>query len=489
MNKQELVETEDSEISKSSEEQRAADYTGAFEFKPYDFTSRYAKSLGKYAAVESLASEDDYVRALRENIEEQRKLAPDGMTIRDLENKERQAIEYAVDPENARLELSRLTSSQRHRFNQALGSWQEKSTWLDGVLGVEKDQTDDKEKDYVGALLDRDDQGNYRFNTNTFRNFLEWHNYNLAVFQKELDAKAAEDVDEFKSHVYESVDRLEIPQSAAENAEALGSSVRFVADDGLISAKINSSGWTEYDNTVYISPDSYNRNTTYHELGHNISGESQGVRGLYRMSFYETYGMREELDDIDAKLYGTRQIYEDDSEEARKLQEEENRLKTRRLHLESELSIYHKGCAVLDEAVNETSRYKIDKAASERSSISAQNVLKAIIYNGNHPIDEKLFLEAYFDNSDTPQPLSVQKLKDELEMAFPGIDILHDLGEIEARKNNVSVFEVAGHHSDGTTAKDYYHNQYSDPVANPNVYLSDLNSYASYLRHISKKQQ
>lgn len=86
-------------------------------------------------------------------------------TIRDLDRLK------VIDPEYYRKKLESLSQKQRKKFNKILNMWD-----LPDFI-KETNESKTEEIDFLAIVLDRDDSGKYTMDTESFREFLRWHNY------------------------------------------------------------------------------------------------------------------------------------------------------------------------------------------------------------------------------------------------------------------------------------------------------------------------
>ena len=112
-------------------------------------------------------------------------------------------------------------------FNSMIAD-EQPGAWLHRALGFEHDELD---KDYIGRLIEGCGEGSPAVGDETFLNFLQWHNHNLAKKQRALDILRDEVANEYLGLVG-GADWL--PEVARANASARAEGVRLKVDDGYL---------------------------------------------------------------------------------------------------------------------------------------------------------------------------------------------------------------------------------------------------------------
>jgi hypothetical protein len=144
----------------------------------------------------------------------------------------------------------------------------------------------DKNVDWVSTLTRKDAQDNFLVDDRTFLNFLEWHNYELAEGQKELDALAEVLKQQFADKVGQAVKDNHLPEAALHNLVKLNE-IKLILDDGTElktfqdhqqGGKVHTASYKDAREAVIMTmplgfkPD--NR-TVSHEFAHVIDGENR----------------------------------------------------------------------------------------------------------------------------------------------------------------------------------------------------------------------
>ncbi len=270
-----------------------------------DFVSTRINSFGKYALdssrkyIDAISSSDEKVISRLNRHEKLKSLgAPEVILNKEksMIDDERSNIEKSNDPEVYRsiietmqnkVDDQGLDKKSHHkavkavyRINDIFNAW-ETSPYIEQILNA-KTKTLSGQKNYIEAILAKNEDGEYKLSTEQFRNFLQWHNFEHVKAEKKMNELVPVYKDKFRSLVNDLVSKGELPKNILLNINQIDSVV-FVLDDGLLSINDDISGrFSRYDrydasvatNKVMMSPDSFDDFGVFtHELLHVISGE------------------------------------------------------------------------------------------------------------------------------------------------------------------------------------------------------------------------
>ena len=430
---------------------------GVVDFDPTtEYVSPRIHSLGKFALDASddyfdcLINHDAWVVSSRGRLEALRQANVPDEILNDVEQRAgrvetqvRDELEEWRDPERYRQffaelrQYSTLTvnsqggttsfadsleyTTQLRRFDRIFNAW-EPSAFIDQMLGVEiADQTGQKK--YVDAILATDDDGNYRVDTEQFRNFLQWHNYEHMKAERKVNEKLPEYKERFKKMLADGVADGQMPKNAQNNVHRIDG-LSAILDDGLESVSDRKSGSfhagaDRVGDSFMVAPDAVDQYHVYaHEFLHDIEGEVSvdDDRG---------YGRGSVLNIHDNWVYdqveptGTIE-YEDGYVGATYSQDDMERM-----------DILFNATRILREATGEKLTTRLLGAAESRHYRIYKRFVDDLIAGSDGILTENDFDEAFFENDAD----KFAAFMDKIQGAYPGVEnIFMEIGQIESWK-------------------------------------------------------
>ncbi len=186
-------------------------------------------------------------------------------TIRQSTTKELDRLRV-IDPEYYREKLELLNQGQRERLNKVLNTWS-----LPGRLEEVKRKSKTGEIDFLAAVLNKDDLGNYTMDSKAFRGFLRWHNQSHRDAESDFVKKVPELKLSYEKRLQELVRKGRLPNTCFKGIRRIDDVPVFISDGfGTISG--NHAGYYDGEKIV-IDPRGANdgdsaSKTLDHELTH-----------------------------------------------------------------------------------------------------------------------------------------------------------------------------------------------------------------------------
>ena len=142
--------------------------------------------------------------------------------------------------------------------------------------------------DFIGKLTERDEDGNPTVSDETFQNFFEWYQSNLAKRQHELNIEAPDNIARYSDNVKKAVNEGHLPESLADNLEFFdpdsprACNLNFSLFDMMGNGSSASGSYTnlriDKEAPISIRADAavgYDKyKIIWHELTHAISGDT-----------------------------------------------------------------------------------------------------------------------------------------------------------------------------------------------------------------------
>ncbi len=269
-------------------------------------------------------------------------------------------------------------------------------------------------------LVERNPDGSYAVSDESFLNLLQWHNHSMTAWRERFMEKEWPSLK--LSHIYNLKAAVKdgwLPGSVLkpDRLDAL-EHVEVTVDDGMTMHENGREAFTAYDTTsateVYFPKYTF-LEIAYHELSHVMvgvqvpSGKSSG-----RFSGGQT-------------TYGLYRLFDEKYTNAGKVL---NEAVTE--HIARTMGEFPQNPDIINPS---------DKQSILSGYISERELLDVLCNGGARPIDVRLFTRVYFEDSTRLHQSALRKLKRGLAKAFPGRDVLGELGELmshgeyrEARK-------------------------------------------------------
>jgi len=309
-----------------------------------------------------------------------------------------------------------MTDKQKKQFNAFL-SRHEQSVALDQLLGFEPGG---RKKDYVGKLLEADENGVSTLTDDQIVNFFEWHNYELQKRQTEADKIAERQKKRFTERFEWAQQKGWIPSWVTWVDERM-EQTRLAIDDGFdtdyapgqrTASAANAMHRPAGHHEVVLSPHSLKKAEKYltHEFIHVTDGYETGaidnmtnVQGLYKLFDRRSY----------AGLVLNEAVVE---------------------HLAD--SMYKRNNI---DRINPYSLQRYDAVYEQE-----RKLLYVLTTMGEKHIDIRAFIAAHFDDGkqfDDEGVSPTAALMNQLRDAFPGLDILRNMRRMRNQKDLTELIE------------------------------------------------
>lgn len=282
---------------------------------------------------------------------------------------------------------------------------------LNQILGVDSSEN----VDYVTLLTKKNAEGEYKIDDKKLLNFLEWHNHELVKLQEKYDSEKQKK--HFDKKLIKAIADGWIPHWVQEWAPDRLYNTEVVVDDGFRTkfserqSVANALHVNEIENEIVISPSEIKKSeqTMTHEFLHVIDGiEWNGDvsnQGLMKLFNEDAHAARTALNEavtehLASSMYGGLSIDQIDPSERK-------RLKQTRVYVEE------------------------------------RKLLNVLANMGKNKIDIRTFIKAYFDDGmriDNNGLTPTESLKNEIEKAFPGQNVLENLSNC---KDSNEIYEYS----------------------------------------------
>lgn len=397
-------------------------------YKIPDHVSTRIDSFGKCALdcseayVDSIFEENKKVKRVRKNLESIKELnVPDFILDEYHERLERceSSVKADIiknqDPEEYRKILERWKDNSLgednksfrfkhkiHLFNEIFNKW-ESSQFIDSQLGFCESDGPVK-KDYVNQILAKDEKVGYKFNTEQFRNFLQWHNYEHRKTEKEFQENLPAYKNEFRDKIECGVLDGTLPKNALNNIDEIDRQ-EFIIDDGLDCIESDLLGyqhdWGINKPTILLSPSEGLKFKVFaheglHAIGakNYLDGPAEYPYDMYHFWATEQSGYNYDIDDDDDLGH-----------------------------------FYEESTRVLREATCESLTAKIANVPEKELSYEAERYfVKRLIELSEHRIQNSDLESMFFENDFNKFSESMQKIQN----AFQNVeDIMLEIGQIQ----------------------------------------------------------
>lgn len=328
------------------------------------------------------------------------------------ENQDPEIYRAIFEPSDKENSVPAIYQNRIQRFNDILNKWQS-SQFLESNFETVDNEDSDK-KDYIGRILAKDNDGNYIINTEQFRNFLQWHNYEHRKMEEAFLEKLPEYRAKFVKDVNVAVENGDLPINALNNLSEIYD-LDYILDDGLEGVRDNISGSymrgdSDRESSVLIAPDCAD------EYGVFTDESLHAIEGRVPGGYYDPEPESNVYDHW-VNIHDKRDYFDCDEDCEADVETENN------------LRFYRKGIRVLREAACESMSSRLAKTPEKESSYQEeQYLLKQLIELSDGKIKsselESMFFENDFDK--------FNQTMDKIIKAFPMVeDIILEIGKIK----------------------------------------------------------
>lgn len=320
-----------------------------------------------------------------------------------LENEMPNANKYVAEElQETRVRITNIDASKRLEVGSKIIQ-KKVPQFLLNSLGVRYD------RQIFERLVEQGHDGLYAVSDDVLLNFLQWHSYSMVMLRGEFMEKQWPQLKfSHKYQLKEAVNDGWLPKCVLqpERLNAL-EQAELILDDGMFLHEQGSMATVIYDKTsateVYFPPYPF-LGTVYHELSHVMVGvETPKTKSGGRFSG-------------GSKTYGLYRLFDEKHVNAGKVLDE-----AVTEHIARTMDEFPQNPDVIDP---DTRRDLYSSYTTERK------LLDSLCNWGVKPVDIRLFTRAYFEDSTRLRRPAIRKLKRELAKAFPGRDILRELGEM-----------------------------------------------------------
>lgn len=279
--------------------------------------------------------------------------------------------------------------------------------FLLGTLGVEYDHF------IFERLIEQTDDGSYAVSDETLLNFLQWHNHSMTDWRKQfVETRWPQLKDAYVYQLESGVRGGWIPNSVLhEERLNMLDQVEVTVDDGMLLHETGSGAYTLFDTTggtEVCFPPSPDLQTAYHELSHVMEGVE-----------LEKDGPQERFGGEELTNQGLYRLFDKEHVNAGKLLDE---------------AVTEHMARTMGEFPHDPDTiYPFSKKTSLGSYIAERELLGVLCSGGKKPVDVRLFMNAYFEDSTHKRQPALKALRRALKKAFPRRNVLNELGILMAQ--------------------------------------------------------
>jgi len=273
--------------------------------------------------------------------------------------------------------------------------------------------------DWAEVLTAKKEGIEYLVGDELFLNFLEWHNYQLARQQKEIDSQVELLKMELMTEINEMIECGYLPESAGAHCDKLNKVQVYIDDGTLMKAK--------NERSISIVGTSYiNTRTGEHEIG-LLCNKMEDCRYVIRHELIHTINgsiPQEYREGVFREVIGARFLSVESALNA-SMPKPINEALTE--HLNSCLD--HGDFNLIDPDLRE----KKYGEAYESTYRTYRKLLSILIASGQKQLNLRDFYDLYFLNSQNPQAeQQIQNVYNQLQQAWPDSDIINKISNLRA---------------------------------------------------------